>query len=401
MNILKKNSSGFTLAELMVALGLVSVITLVMMNSQKLSRHASLDVSKSTDINSMIQFVTTTLNKTDVCEKSLKGTTISTTGVPVSPLKLASGASFLAVGSGYGERVTNINSMTLKSISTGRADLTINYTWSNKNVTPASSITDSFVVSLNVFDSKANPGIVDSCFSDLQTAIEAAVQYACQGTGVYWQDRKVAAPNGAPATSYGVCQNLYMMKKSDGTDITAAPFQCPAGEYLSELTLDSTNKTRVFKCAKFGANAPCSSWQYLHGIKADGTADCENILGLYSGAGLLTVQAGPTFTTVSTLTCPPNNVLKGFNNSFTPNCVDPNLTINCPAGSLVTMDGAGNPVCTTNTTSPACTGGMYITQMKPDGTFVCGNASPTGSCSGSNVVGGIDATGAVTCVAVP
>lgn len=393
----RKLNLGFTLLELMVTLGIVSALLLVVMNGKKLAINSAGDLKRNNEINNLIQLLTSELSREEVCTKNFFNKPV--VRVSISSIVNKSGNPIINQNSPYGDELSilAIDSSIASSTPTGsvfssayKMNLTINYQPRAKTteIIPPSK----FFIPINVF---LVNGFIKSCYSDIQSSLELAVQYACQGNGA-----KYYPPDGA--YKYGRCEHEIEIKRADGSVITpvAGAFVCPAGQLLRNI--DTSQNKMSFECGTIGPGntITCPAWSYLRGIKTDGTADCVDVRTIFASSGFVVFRSGAF--QIQNMSCDPNEILQSFNPDGSPHCVNPRLDYTCPVNKYVTgIDASGNAICSYSSNQNACAGGMHMISMDTLGNVTCDYGRLSSGCSAGQVMTGIDGSAAAICAPNP
>jgi prepilin-type N-terminal cleavage/methylation domain-containing protein len=384
-------NNGFTMVELMTTLGIASVVIIVIINSHKSAMVATGDLHVSSEVNNLIQRMTSELSRAETCTKNFVGK--PPTQASISSIKNKSGnANIIATGP-YGNEInidsisTSVDSVT--TLSSGSKNTMMNLV---VNYTPHSKSQQKFVVPISVFmDNTGNT--IKSCFSDLQFYLKQAVMYACKGNGAKW----IPASG---ASDIGSCEHVVELKNEADTvqAPTGGTFLCPTGQFLQKV--DASANQFTFKCASV-STTPCGPWEYLESIGADGVSVCKDIRTLFNNSGIMVLQAG-TYQTFS-IACPTNKILQSITGAGTVNCVNPNLNYTCPANQFATgVDASGNVTCSYSTNSNVCNSGTtYITAIDSSGNVTCSTGALAGGCNSSQVATGLDASGKMICINMP
>lgn len=406
-----KNAIGFTLIELMTAIGIASGLVLVITSAQKQAITSQGGLKQNAEINDLIQRVSAEMSKLEVCSRNFgnnagftNNISIAPTNVQVDKLYDTNGRVIVSRNAQLGDinDYIKIDDLRLNKSGTNRISLTVFFTPKTSLLqTNKANIADKFIVNLNVFANRVNSAVIDSCFSDTQTAIESAVANACKGYDVAYTAPSAAFP-------YGKCEHILEVQDSSGTAIagittgTTTSFQCPSGELLAVVDSSSTNQKKLLKCAKVQTNGACGNWQYMTGLDAAGAPVCKSVLDFYGlGTGIVSTKSAGTYYVVN-LACPAGWVLQKINSAYNPVCVNPNINQNCPAGQFATgTDVNGNPICAYYSDMNACTGGMYMRAINSTGTVTCAYPTFGGSCGAGKVANGVDAAGNITCITMP
>jgi prepilin-type N-terminal cleavage/methylation domain-containing protein len=384
------NKKGFTLTEVMVALGIMSALMIVILNAEKGAIKSTTDLESSSDVNSMIQTLTSQLSVPDNCKKNFEGFTVTRSGITsiVKKVKTNDFVNIITAGENFGRNL-KINSIeTVAGTIANQMLLKINYTPFQKQAQTAS-------ISLNVFELNGN---ISSCFTDLSGMIKSAIENACKGTGARFIP--------GTGTGLGSCEHDIEVRDANGAVVPppiAGSFMCPAGQFLQAIETSSA-RAMVFKCNTV-ATTTCGPWQYLEGLDVNGTEICKDIRSFFStGSGFMVLENGGTVTykTINIAACPSGKIMQRIDAGGIPFCVDPRVSYTCPTNMYVkSIDSSGNPVCSYSTNSSVCGGGLYITSISPTGDVTCSTGTLPSSCSSTQVITGIDASGTLICGAMP
>lgn len=393
----KKNlKKGFSIVEIMVALGISSVLVLAIMNAQKISEESMGNIKRNNDINELIQFLTAELSKDEVCQKNFGNKAIVNS---YSSIINKQGGTILATGAynpetKQGGTKSNINIVSMAtSAGTGnKMNLTVTYRQLVKGWENAST-NETFVLPINVY---LKNGLINSCYSDLQSTLELAVQAACQGEGAKWYAADTTYP-------YGRCEHEIELKNAAGTVVppSSGAFTCPSGQVLRNI--DTSNGKMTFECTTVGTNSACPVWSYLRGMNTDGSPNCVDIRTMFPNSGFMVVRNNALV--VQTLDCNTvgtGRVLQRINTDGTLVCVNPRLSVSCPVNQYASggVNADGTVTCSYAGNS-ACAAGLYIREITSAGSVNCAYPYVPGSCAAGSVMNGIDTSGVMTCATVP
>ena len=386
MKIFNKNF-GFTLVEMMVAVGVSSLVILAVINAQKNSINSQGRFKVDSEINNIIQTITVNLGKGDTCLKNFNGKPVTQAAIAALfvPNKISANAK-------YGEEVM-VNVISTVPGAANVMLLTVNYTPRNKTASQ-------FTIPIDI---SVSGGLINSCHSNLEIALQDAVKFACQGTGAQW-----IAGGGA---SIGSCEHIAVMKDFGGAIVApnavTGDIFCPTGQYLKQIDVSDPGnlKAWTFRCSTVtsGGGLPCLNWQYLRGINADGSNNCVDIRTFFAaGAGIVVLQSG-VYKSVPALTCPANQILQSISAAGTANCVDPSVQPNCAVNQYVKgIDAVTGVVqCAYSINSDVCAVGTYMNAVDVLGNVICVSGALPSSCASNQVMTGITAAGVAICAAMP
>ncbi len=384
MKIIKKNF-GFTLVEIMIALGIASALSIVILSAINQSMKVKGTLQRNGNVNNLIQLITSEMSRKDTCEVNFKGLSLSPAPIKTN-LTFKNGSTIIQQNSSYGESITKINSIIItSSVSTTDPRLNkmlLSVTFQPKIVSGILPPTQRFDIPINVFLNAA--GQIDTCYSDVQSLLENAVKFSCIGSGAKYYAKDATY-------IYGHCEHEAEIKASNNSVVVGS---CPVGELLQMI--DTTSNKMTFKCAKLTTTTTCPAWNYMKGINPDGSANCVDIRTLFPNSGFTTIRSGVY--SVQNIACPANQVLQYIDASGTIHCVNPRYNYTCPVGQYVTgIDASGTVQCSYSSNKNACTAGMFMTAINSIGDVVCNSTNLLGACAGNTIVTGIDTSGNVIC----
>ena len=390
----KNNKSGFTLVELLVSIGATSLIALAISGALKQSSNAKNSLYRTTEVNSLIQLVTSQLGRKEICETNFKNLIPTSSPKNLTSLKYKTGADIISVGvrpeadKNYADySVESYESITYSgSMSTGadanlfKMDVVVSFKVRAAGLKQAS--TEQFSIPVNVYLNLA--GAIETCFSDVQSSLEVAVKLACTGTGAKWYAKDLEYP-------YGRCEHIAEIVDSLNNVVIA----CPPGELL-KLIETSANKM-TFQCAKLTTTSTCPAWNYMRGVNSDGSANCLDVRTVFPNAGFAVIRTGVY--TVQNISCPNDRILQQIAADGTPICINPRLNYNCPVGQYVQSINSvtGDPVCGFASNMNVCSGVNFMTAIDSTGSVTCGAPRTIGTCGPQEVITGITASGNVIC----
>jgi prepilin-type N-terminal cleavage/methylation domain-containing protein len=377
-------NNGFSLLEIMVAIGIFGTIFIVISSLQKSSLKTNKDLTVNSEVNKLIQQLTSQLNKQDICLANFSGKVIVRTLPNVIDNR---GTAIITAGQKFGDEITIGTINTTNGSIANQMNLTVNYT-------PLGSPTaKKFVIPINVF-LDSGTGLIKSCYSDLQSLLRLAVQYACQGNGARW----------IPATGSGIgsCEHEVELRNASNGVVppVANGFVCPAGQFIQQVDTGTVAGKWIFRCSTVSLGCT-NAWEYLKGIDSSGNPICSDVRTLFSTTGFMVIQSG-VFQAFP-ITCPAGQVLQTISGAGTVNCINPNFNYSCPVNKYVKgINADGSVNCQYSTDSNACAAGSsYIKAIDAAGNVTCGSGAPPNSCAASQYISGFDGSGNVICSAMP
>lgn len=397
------------MVELMTALGIMAVFVLVIMNAQKQSLTTTQSLKVNNEVNNLIQILTAELSREDVCSQNFLNKSLDQASI--ASIVNKSGQVIISQNAAYGSEID------IKTISTTHGTgtpsennlntnykmyITVNYQRHKYPFEKTTPPIDKFTVPINAAVAGNPPATpssasIISCYSDLQTALQLAVQYACQGNTSRYFSPDATYP-------YGHCEHeVGMVQGASATTVTPSGggFSCPAGQVLQKV--DTSSQKMTFACMPTtGASLTCPTWNYLSGISSTGTAICTDVRTIFPNSGFMVIRSGSLVVQDLSAACSPDKVLTKIDAAGNPVCVNPRLAMTCPTNQYVSSVNAdGTVTCSYSSNQNACSAGLYITAIDSAGNVTCSYPTLTPGCSAGQVMNGINSSAAITCVANP
>lgn len=409
MNKIKKN--GFTLVEMMVATGLVGIITIATYSSLKTSKQASNITVIGAEVSTLKSLIAAQLANPVACSKTFPYNT-AVTRTNVNILNTVGGI-VARRDQNFGEH----NEFKITNISTSSAAITSNILKIKvdyeirANVSKAGKRNNSF--ELDIFVNKNSTGnLIAGCFADIAGSTRKAIKDSCIGPGAIYSETD---------GTYGSCtHHLPEVRSASGAVIAPTPTSiCPVGQYLKQVDTPenspaTANKKTIFQCVTL-AIGPCPAYSYIKNINpSTGAADCVKLSDLYASGKVLGARSGkvPTYVAVSII-CPDKEVLRAINADGSPNCMPQQIDGTkvdqmCGVNEViwdVTMSNSDNTYkinCKKFTNvENGCGTDLYLQKINPDGTIPTGGCAPLtipARCTGaSQVMIGLDSNGNALC----
>lgn len=179
-----KNSKGFSLAEVIVAAGLLGALSLVLINISKNQAVVQKRAEASFEINTISNLVTQTLLNSQACAASLGGVGQEVTENSVTSIKNRKGDSIYEINEIYGNRQVRITEMKLIDIPSplglfSELKLRITFEKLSKAISGNKFISKHF--SLKIESDAA--GDLIKCYSSTENAVTTAVEQSCISIG--------------------------------------------------------------------------------------------------------------------------------------------------------------------------------------------------------------------------
>lgn len=219
-----KCEKGFSLAEIMIAMGLLSVLTLGVSSMMKNMQQGQATAEVKLEQLEIRRVISMVLMDRLACENTLKNIILGNT---ISDIKNSSGVSLYSVGKSYGNNTLKISSIQTKDLgeidSSGvrSAELLIKF---DKLKKMAMGQIKQATIRLNVV-ADSTTKLISSCYSDSLQLLEQS----CESLGGAWSaaDSKCNLPS---------CAAGEVLQKLDPTGAAICrSLNCPVGTNLSGL----------------------------------------------------------------------------------------------------------------------------------------------------------------------
>lgn len=401
---LKKSikQGGFTLAEIMVTIAVLGIISLAVIDQVKVANTSKRESNEQAIINNIYSRVAVELSRQQTCSRT--GATGNLGDKPVTgaitSLYDSTGAPMLVTNGTYGmtgglyasaskgsNTVKVVSMRTYAGSTNNEVFLEINFNLLNGWLPPAFLNVvnkNSITLKLNMVpDTTVVPPNIKYCFADVTTSITAAVRLSCIGNGSYFIEP-------SPGFPYGQCWV---------GEVAGETTTCPSGKYIQKIA--TAGGKLVATCV--GMNLACATpGQVITGFSSTGTPNCDWPFPTCN-PGEVIVKSGTLNRYVcsnASLGCGPNYALQGWNTDGSINCQPLYPAKTCPSGYVVGTT-AGNVQCATGYVQPVtCPAGQYISGTSSTGVPTCSPFINLANitCTGGMVADGFDVNGNLHCI---
>lgn len=364
----KIKQSGFGIAETMVSIAILGVVTVGIISQQRLSVKSSMSVASEAEINNTVKRIISELSTNSVCSLSenFGGQVISST-VNYTSLQRTSGALTATnkilvvdedIGTGMGQIVVSKITTRAKS-PTNNDEMILELSFKKKESSLLQKFTQRAVtreIPFNVVLDASNK--IAACFGNYDLVVKTAIELSCVGKGAQY-----IATNSPP---YGECHHVNVAKA------------CPVGQALKKIVVatDPSDPTITtgpvdYVCGSIETTCPVN--YFVTGFKADGNVIC-NLAYRECNDGEVIVKNAAGDLICGKINCSGVNAFAGF-------------------------DSTGTAICTSIPTSTACGTNNFPDKVNPDGSVVCNSAPVLAkNCAVNERVQGIGADGIPVCV---
>lgn len=338
--------AGFSLMEVMVAVGLMGVLTVAITNQLQLASNTRKASTQQMIINNITDKLSVELSKQSTCSSvaNFKGKLIGRVFAAGESIYAANGTTAIATSGDNYKRSDKLSSSGNMSESAGATGTSVKIaqmrTYQNPNdnnsmvlevkfsKTGAFSVfnqTQVVTIPITIVKQVADPTKIDYCFSDVTNSIASAIRLSCQGNTSYY-DSTLNLP-------YGACIH--------NVDATS----CPANQFIRSL-------------------------EYTGDVNGNGVRDAGEFQINKTCAGL-------------NVSCPSGQILAGFNVDGlgkplgTPICIYP--FPNCAANQLMVKSASGPYICLN--IDVGCSGFYAIKSFNSDGSVTCNQYYPPKTCA--------------------
>lgn len=356
------HESGFSLAEIMVAAGLVAGLALTIMrisaNQAKVQKKAEQDLQ----ITSIVSSVQQALLNEDSCKNTLAAITIAN-GTSIPSIKNRNGGILFQKNTSY--QGINVESISIKDVviganKFGELNLSLQLQKVSSQTYGAGKLTRTIPLKVELDSTNK----VKRCYSATENAIDTAKSESCRSIGGIYNfviDRcDMANFPAASSKNIGV-STAYLKDWSSSSELADLYVNTTGDTMTGALTVNATiNASQAIKagtqlcvgtrCRDFSAKS-CTPGQLVKTVNADGSLVCQGV------------------------SCPNTKYFEG-------------------------LDSAGNPICRALPTK-TCPTDYYVSEIKTDGSVTCSPVSkPAVSCSSGQYIQSISSSGIPTCISV-
>ena len=401
-----KSIKGFSLAEVMVAAGLIGGLSLALLQMTKTQGEVQKRSEVSFEITSMSSAIAQNLLNSDACTATFVAGTVVADGLIIPDIKNRRGDILYNTGTVYGNNQLQINQITLTNLvlgvgagpnQYGEVNLDITFEKLSRLIKGNKIITKSFPVKLEV----DGAGGLVKCYSATENAIATAKDQSCSSIGGVFNpatdncnlsSHNVASPlSNSDAVStqslndyvIGVLDPKYV---NTSGDIMTGKLQVNAPiESDTEISLNGNCRTTF-------AQQSCPTGQVVRSVNTDGSVVCGNVTCPDSNTFYVGVNASgnPICKGFPTNTCSTNQYVAKVNADGSVECqnLPPGTNKDCTPGAIQRIDPTGNAYCTTslpddkNVFGKSCTTGNALRGFTIKGDPICVSIIPPGTCGG-------------------
>ncbi len=400
-----RSQAGFTLVEIMVTVGVLSLLALALINQTQIAGKVKISSSENAIINGLIDKVTIELSREATCTNNFVNKSLTTTrasAIPITTVLDGANNPILQVGAiykygsktgGVSSSASNLDLVQVKQMvmftetATTYTEFKLGIIFTKNSLGGGTPVTlEEIDLPFTAIPSALNgTAVVKKCFNDVTASIVSAIRLSCQGNNVRYEDPVTYPP-------YGRCVS----------DMT--PQACLANQFIKTITLSNGALTTV--CS--GMNDGCTGTQVLTGFAANGTPTCVDPLPTCAAGQFLVRNSSNGFNCIGAgAGCGANSAIQYIDSAgihcapyYTPNsctsyatnsspsgvtCAPAYKSITCPPGQFVqSTDSSGNPSCAPWVNIPAsCSPGYGATGIDASGNLTCQLLTRKLSCLGS------------------
>jgi prepilin-type N-terminal cleavage/methylation domain-containing protein len=273
--LILKNAKGFTLVEIIIAVGLMAGLSMVAMQMMKTQTTSSASISAKMDEMEIKRNIILTLQDSIACKTTFAQKNI---GQDLTAIKSSKGADLFSVGSNFGSNKVKITSMKTQDLNTfigtlRDVELVIRTT---KSVMGKETQAE-FKVRLKVVALGASSPITD-CYSDADTLIIGATIETCKSLGGIWDAATITCALPDYVSKSGDTMTGALAIASGNLDVNAG-----AVNISGNITTNGDVKISAGKQVCVGGNCRdfsaknCQPDHMMTGIKANGDLECASI----------------------------------------------------------------------------------------------------------------------------
>jgi prepilin-type N-terminal cleavage/methylation domain-containing protein len=173
------NNKGMSLIEVLVAVGIMSIMSFFIMDMVSNQNKAIKTTQHSLDVNEVQNQVQRLMIDSETCKNTLLGYTFTTgVDVPITGIKKSpTGTPILSAGSAIGGVI--IDSLIVRRVSDSDLELSINLKKSNTSTSFGGETFKPRKVNLSAKFKTSAPNEVETCFTAFDNGVATALQLAC------------------------------------------------------------------------------------------------------------------------------------------------------------------------------------------------------------------------------
>ncbi len=273
--MLLKNAKGFTIVEIMIAVGLMAGLSMVAMQMMKTQSTTSASISAKMDEMEIKRNIMLTLQDSIACKTTFAGKNI---GQDLTAIKSSKGVDLFSVGSSFGSNKVKITSMTTQDLNTFIGTLRdVELVIKTTKLVMAKETQAEFKVRLKVVAIGASSPITD-CYSDADTLIIGATIETCKSLGGVWDAATILCALPGYVSKDGDTMTGALAIANGNLDVNAGAVSISGNiTTTGDVKISAGKKVCVGgNCRDFSAKN-CQPDHMMTGIKANGDLECVPI----------------------------------------------------------------------------------------------------------------------------
>lgn len=387
----KLDSKGFSLVEVLIAAGMLGVISLGVMKISENQTEVQKKAEVNFEINSISNVISQNLLNGDACGYTLGVGNSIGSGTIIPEIKSRNNTVLFNLTTPYGNNQVKINSMILNNLVTsgtgpkyGDVSLQVTFEKTSKVIHGNKIVIKSFPLKLEL-DASNN---LIKCYSATENAIFSAKVQSCASIkGVFNSATDMCDLSGygtGVANSHNAAVSTQYLSEYDSQMLNPR-FVNTTGDTMSgklqvNNVIESNNSVCVSgKCRNFSV-ASCSVGQVVKRINTDGSVQCATVTCPDASTFFVGIDntGNPICKAFPTNTCSANQYVSKVNADGSVVCADlpPGTNKNCTPGAIQRIDSVGNHYCVTipadtNVYGKSCSAGYSLRGFDASGNPIC------------------------------
>lgn len=402
-------SSGFGLAESMVAVGIIGVIVTAVISQQKLSNKSVTVLASDTTMNDVVRMTLGEIIDQTSCEANFKGNPKNK--VYTSLKNGRTNQDFLVTDGRYGVAgtIAEGNKTVLGEVQVSKIEtqsiaednnpyaMILRITFKRKDV---GGIFSTKTITRDIpINTVMNGAVIDSCFGDFNLLAQSAVKGACTELATLPSGSAYVSRYVNPDLSAGIPYGKCVHDPGDTPLPTDPMTTCPTGTVITKVEV--ANGKPTYTCGSVESTCPAD--QYVTGFDdVTGNVKCDYPLPTCPNKDQVitrTSSGAYACTKIDCSTRVPVSAFAGFYSDGTIKCNQITQDTPCPSSYATEVKANGSVTCSTVViNAKTCPAGERVNSVDATGTPVCTKyiVLPF-TCASTDVVRSIDSNGNAVC----
>lgn len=395
MKLLKKK--GFSLAEVMIAAGMLGVVSLGVMHMNQSMQKSAVTAEVKTEEIELRNTFRMALSDLEACKKTFDGVNV---GGDLTGIKNSSGDLTYEVGKTYGNKALTITKMSV--IDRGNPDafgtrmVTLRTTMKKNKKMAMGSERKVFDINIRV-SAASDSAPITSCYDTSHGIISSAIVLGCSSLNGVWDSATKKCDLDSYVLKTGDTMSGDLNAPLFKGDVEAGQVDS-SGKVVAAELCTGTDCIKVNQIAR--SNNLCNNNQVSVGIRPNGNTKCltlecaaDELFNGIDSSGNPICKSLPTGGS-----CPTNQYVVEIKTNGTVTCapLPPSLNVTCPVGKVLRrIKRDGTAVCVDKGAGEDCSTGAVVIGVKKNGELNC---SKKIMCPSGQALRGINSDGTPNCI---